>query len=65
VFLGNRIDLWTLGEFAEEVVICLMDDGSSHIITDMIGLLTKAKICTITFASHTFQILDVTLFRVL
>jgi hypothetical protein len=45
-----------------------MDNCPSHVIDDIIGFLTEARVRVITFAPHTtqiFQVLDVTLFGVL
>jgi hypothetical protein len=42
--------------------------GSCHVIDEIIGLLTEARVGVINFAPHTtqiFQVLDVTLFGVL
>jgi hypothetical protein len=68
VFLPNLAELRTLDEFAEETGVLLMDNYPSHVIDDIIGLLTEARVRVITFAPHTtqiFHILDVTLFGVL
>jgi hypothetical protein len=68
VFLPTLTELRTLNEFAEEFAVLLMDNCSSHVTPDVIGLLTEARIRVITFAPHTmqvFQILDVTLFGAL
>jgi hypothetical protein len=45
-----------------------MDNCPSHVADDIIGVLTEARVRVMAFAPHTtqnFQVLDVTLFRVL
>jgi hypothetical protein len=68
VFLLNRAELCALDEFAEEMAVVLMDNPSSPITSDMIGLLTEPGARVITFALHTsqtFQVFEMTLFGVL
>jgi hypothetical protein len=66
--LPNLAELRALDEFAEEVTMLLMDNWSSHIISDKIGSLTERRVRVITFAPHTtqiFQIFDVAFFGIL
>jgi hypothetical protein len=67
VFLPNLAELRTLDQFADEPAVLLMDNCSSHIINDVLDLLTEARVRVITFAHTTqiFQVLDTTLFGVL
>jgi hypothetical protein len=68
VFVPHIAELRTLDAFSEEVGVLLMRDCPSHIIDDLIHLLTEAPVGAITFAPHTtqiFQVLDVRLFSVL
>jgi hypothetical protein len=68
VFLPNLAELRTLDAFTEETGVVLMDNGPRHVTDDMIGLLTEARVCVLTFAPHTtqiFQVLDLTPFAVL
>jgi hypothetical protein len=68
VFLPNLAELRTLDGFAEETGVLLMDNCPSHVIDDIIAVLTEARVRVITFAPHTtqiFQVLDVTLSGVL
>jgi hypothetical protein len=68
VFLPNLAELRTLDAFTEETGVLLMENCPSHVIDDIIGLLTEARARVINFAPHTtqiFQVLDVTLFGVL
>jgi hypothetical protein len=62
VLLSNRAKLRRMDGFAEEMAVLLMDNGLSHISSDVIALFN-----VITFAPHTtqiFQVLDVILFSV-
>jgi hypothetical protein len=57
-----------LDGFTEETGVLLIENCPSHVIDDIIGLLTEARVRVITFAPHTtqiFRILDMTLFGVL
>jgi hypothetical protein len=53
-------------EFAVEIAAMVMDNCSSHITRDVIGLLTEVRVRINTFTPHTaqiFPVLDETLFR--
>jgi hypothetical protein len=68
VVLSNLVELCALNEFAEEMTVLFMDNSSSHITSDMIGLFTEERVRVMTFAPHTtqiFQVLGVTLFDAL
>jgi hypothetical protein len=57
-----------LAVLAQEIAGLFMDDCSAHVNTDVIPILTEARVRIIIFAPHTsqvFQVLDLTLFRVL
>jgi hypothetical protein len=56
VVFPNLAHVRTLDEFAEEIGVLLMDNCPSHVPDDVIHLLTKARVCVITFARHTTQI---------
>jgi hypothetical protein len=42
-----------LADFAEEIVVLLMDNCSAHVIDDVIHLLIEARVRVIAFAPHT------------
>jgi hypothetical protein len=68
VFLPNLAELRKLEAFTEETGVLLMDNCLSHVIDDIIAVLTEARVRATTFAPYTtqiFQVLDVTLFGVL
>jgi hypothetical protein len=68
LFLINLAEFPAMDEFAEEIAVLLMDNQLSHIISDMIGLLTDGRVCITTVAPDTtqiFQLFDATLFAVL
>jgi hypothetical protein len=68
VFLANLAELRTLDAFTEETGVLLMANCPSHVIHDIIRLLTEAGVRVITLAPYPtqlFQVLDVTLFGVL
>jgi hypothetical protein len=68
VFLLNIAEARRLDEFAKEIAVLLMDNCRSHITSDLIALLTEARVRGITLAPHTtqvIQVLDVTVFDVL
>jgi hypothetical protein len=68
VFLPNINELRTLGEFADEQAILLMDNCPSHVTEAIFALLRDALVRVIISAPHTRQIsqhLDVSLFGVL
>jgi hypothetical protein len=68
VFLPNLAELRKLDAFTEETVVLLMDNCPSHVIDDIIAVLTEARVRVTTFVPYTtqiFQVLDVTLFGVL
>jgi hypothetical protein len=68
VLLPNLVELGALNTFADAIAMLLMDNCSSHIGLEAIGLLTKSRLCLIIFASHTtqiFQVPDLTLFGIL
>jgi hypothetical protein len=56
VFLPNFPELCRLNEFAEEMVVLLMDNGSSHITSDMSGLLTEAPAHVIIVVPHNLDV---------
>jgi hypothetical protein len=63
VILSNLGELLALDEFAGEMAVLLMDNCSSHIDSDVIGLLTEGRVRVTIFALHTiqiFQVFDVT-----
>jgi hypothetical protein len=63
----NWAERRTLGEFAEDIGELLMDNWWTHITNDVFAHLTEARVCIITFALHTtqiVQILDVTVFSI-
>jgi hypothetical protein len=70
LFVNASANRWLIlqrDEFAEEVAVLLMDNCSSDLTCDLIGLLTDAQVCVTSFAPHitqNFQILDITLFGV-
>jgi hypothetical protein len=62
------LKIHVLDEFAEAMTVLLMDNWSSHIINDIIGILNAGRVPIITLAPYTteiFQIFDVTLFNIL
>jgi hypothetical protein len=68
VFLPNLAELRKLEAFTEETGLLLMEKSPSHVIDDIIAVLTEARVRVIPFVPHTtqiFQVLDVTLFDVL
>jgi hypothetical protein len=68
VFLPNLAELRTLDAFTEETGVLLMDNCPSHVIDDIIAVLTEERVRVITFTPHTtqiFQVLDVTFFGAL
>jgi hypothetical protein len=68
VFLPDLAELRMLDAFTTEISVLLMDNCSSYVTSDVIGLLTQARVRVITFASHAtqiFQVLDLTLFGIL
>jgi hypothetical protein len=63
VVLTNFVEVRALDEFPEEMAVLLMDNLSSQLISDMIGLLTDGRVRIITFTLRTtqiFQSFDVT-----
>jgi hypothetical protein len=67
VFPSHLVELPRLDEFAEEMAVFRMENYSSHITTDVIALLTGARMHVRTVVLHTtqiFQVLDVALFGV-
>jgi hypothetical protein len=67
MFPFNRAELRRLDKFTEEMPVSLMENCSSHITSDVIVLLTEARVRVMTFAPQTTQIhqfLDMTLFGV-
>jgi hypothetical protein len=68
VFSSNIAEVHALDELAQEISVLLMDNWSSHITSDMIGLLIEERVPVRAFAPYTtqiFQVFDVTLFDVL
>jgi hypothetical protein len=68
VFLSNLAEIRPPDEFAEEMTVLLMDNWSSHMTSDVVGLPTEVRVRIITFApctTHIFQIFDVILSNVL
>jgi hypothetical protein len=68
VLFSNFAEPRASNAFAEEIAMSLIDNRSSRITSDLIGLLTEAQVCVVVFARHTTQILhvfDVPLFGVL
>jgi hypothetical protein len=53
VFLSNLAEFRRLDEFADEMAVFLMDNCPSYITSDVIALLTEARVLVITFAPHT------------
>jgi hypothetical protein len=53
VFLSNLAELRRLDEFAEEMAVFLMDNCPNQITSNVIALLTEARVRDITFAPHT------------
>jgi hypothetical protein len=53
VFLSNLAELRTFDGFTEQTGVLLMDNCPSYVTDDVIGLLTEARVCVITFEPHT------------
>jgi hypothetical protein len=68
VFLPNLNDTQALEEFAHEDAVLLMDNYSSHVTHEVLGLLRDARVRVIPWAPDTtqiFQQIDIFLFGVL
>jgi hypothetical protein len=68
VFLPNLAGLRTLDAFPEQTGVLLMKNCPGHVTDHIIGLLTEARVRTITVAAYTtqiFQALEVAVFGVL
>jgi hypothetical protein len=50
VFLPNLAEPRALDEFTEEMAVFLIENLSSHITSDILGLLTEERVRVITFA---------------
>jgi hypothetical protein len=53
VFLHNLAEFHALDEFAEEMAMLLMNNCSTHVTSDMIGLLAEGRVRIIILAPHT------------
>jgi uncharacterized heparinase superfamily protein len=56
VFLPNLNELRSLEESADENAVLLMDNCSSHVGEEILGLLWDARVRIITWAAHTIRI---------
>jgi hypothetical protein len=59
VSLSNLAELGALNAFAADISVLLKGNWSSHVTSDVIGLLTQTRLRVITLAPHTTQIVQV------
>jgi hypothetical protein len=68
LFFPALAELRALDAFAEEITVLLVENGSSHVNSDVVAILSETRVPGMTLApriTQIFQILGVTLFRVL